>query len=234
MASFVCPKIDPNYADALAHLAFLYEEESQHGWNARPKSVDRALEMAQRALELDPSNVTALMAIGSIYAYGRKAELDIGRIYIERGLAINPYNTTLLGQLTWIEILAGDIEKGFEYADRVRELDPTPPMWVYNGVATGHYLRGEYEMALLELSNRVPSSDAEAEVLRAASLGMLGRLDEAHQVLDELKKWDPDGAQRELRGFENTKPFKALADGLAKAGLQIELPMQREGNPEYD
>jgi len=223
-------KIDPNYADALAHLAFLYEEEDQHQFNVRPKSLDRSLEMAQRALELDSSNVVALMAIGTTYAYGRH-ELDIGRIYMERGLAINPNNTTLLSHLTWIEILAGDIEKGFEYADRVRELDPAPPMWLYNGVATGHYLRGEYERALLELSNRVPYSDAQAEVLRAASLGMLGRRDEARQVLDELIKADPQSPQRIFREFVNTEAMNDLADGLAKAGLQMELPLPRQGNP---
>ena len=224
-------KIDPNYADALAHLAFLYGEESNHEWNARPNSEDRSLEMAQRALELDSNNVTALMAIGTLYSYSRKLELDIGRSYIERGLAINPYNTTLLGQLTWIEILTGDIEKGLEYVDRVRELDPTPPLWLYNAAATGHYLRGEYEMALLEVSNRVASSDAQAEILRAASLGMLGRRDEARQVLDELIEADPQGPERVFRGFVSTEIINDIADGLAKAGLQVELPLPRQGNP---
>jgi Flp pilus assembly protein TadD len=78
-------------------------------------------------------------------------------------------------------------------------------------------------MALLELSNRVPSSDAQAEVLRAASLGMLGRRDEARQVLDELIEADPQGPQRILRGYVNTELMNDLADGLAKAGLQVEL-----------
>jgi tetratricopeptide (TPR) repeat protein len=186
--------------------------------------------MAQRALELDSRNTTALMAIGMTHYYGTK-NLATARIYMERALAINPNDTTLLGQLAWIEILTGDIEKGFEYADRVRELDPTPPLFLYNAVATGHYLRGEYEMALLELSNRVPSSDAQAEILRAASLGMLGRRDEARQVLDELIEADPQSPQRIFREFVNTEVMNELADGLAKAGLQMELPLPRQGNP---
>ncbi len=226
-------KIDPNYADALGHLAFLYGEELVHQRNVRPNSLDRALEMAQRALELDSRNTTALMAIGMTHQLRR--DLATARIYMERALAINPNDTTLLGQLAWIEILTDDIEKGFEFADRVLELNPTPPKWIYNAIATGHYLRSEYEMALLALSNGVPPRNSQVEVLRAASLGMLGRLDEAHRVLDELKKWDPDGVQHELRSFVNIEPMiSAIADGLARAGLQIELPLQREGNPEYD
>ncbi len=67
--------------------------------------------------------------------------------------------------------------------------------------------------------------------MRAASLGMLGRRDEARQVLDELIEADPQGPERVFRGFVSTEIINDIADGLAKAGLQVELPLPRQGNP---
>jgi TolB-like protein len=43
-------KLDPDYAEAWAHLAYLYREEFQHNRNLRPDPLDRADRAAQQAL----------------------------------------------------------------------------------------------------------------------------------------------------------------------------------------
>jgi pentatricopeptide repeat protein len=55
---------DADYADAWAWLAYTYAEEQRHQWNVRPgyDALERALEAANRGLEVDATNQVARAA----------------------------------------------------------------------------------------------------------------------------------------------------------------------------
>ena len=215
-------EIDPNYADAWAHLAYLYQEEYHHSRNVRPRPLGRALEAARRAVELDATNPMGLLALAMTHFSRREVNLALNQMH--RALALNPNDTTLISAFATVSVYAGDIEKGLELVDRARDLNPTPPNWIYLALGGAHYLHGEYEQALLELGNFGPSHDAQIEIMKAASLGMLGRREEARRVLDELLAVDvafaedPPGILR--RYFLASETLNAVADGLAETGLQ--------------
>jgi TolB-like protein/Flp pilus assembly protein TadD len=216
-------KIDPNYADAWGHLAYLYVEEFHHNRNLEPDSLDRALAASRRALELDATNTMGLFALA--LTHFSRGELEVALNQIERAVELNPNDTTLVGLLAFYLVLSGDTERGLELTERTRELNPTPPNWIYNNFGHAYYLRGEYERAMLELSNWGPSKDSQVEALKAASLGMLGRNEEARQVWDDLLARDPVFARNpeaELRRYVvDPGSYSAIATGLTRAGLQL-------------
>ncbi|HKG99801.1 MAG TPA: hypothetical protein VKB08_03625, partial [Bradyrhizobium sp.] len=94
-------------------------------------------------------------------------------------------------------------------------------------VALAHYHQENYEEAVhygeLAIRGRRPYLALRALL---ASLGQLGRLEEAKPLLDEFMLRQPKDTQRH---FEVTTPYldlqyrKHLADGLRRAGL-INLP----------
>ena len=49
-------KIDPHYSDAWAWLSWMYQDEYLINFNPRPDPLDRALQAAQRAVDLDQMN----------------------------------------------------------------------------------------------------------------------------------------------------------------------------------
>ena len=81
-------QIDPTYADAWAHLAYLYQEEYHHNRNLEPHSLNRALDAAQRALELDATNAMGLMALAMTRFSQGEIELSLSQL--RRALALNP------------------------------------------------------------------------------------------------------------------------------------------------
>ena len=105
-------QLDPFYADSWAHLAYLYQEEYHHNRNLLPESLDRALEAASRAVELDPDNTMGLMALAmTLFSRG---SLDAAQSQMERALLSNPTDTTILAGFAVNSVFAGDIERGLE------------------------------------------------------------------------------------------------------------------------
>ena len=80
------------------------------------------------------------------------------------------------------------------------------------------------------------ASATQVEIFKAASLGRLGRQDEARQVWSDLKVMDAafaENPRREIhRLIVNNETIDAVIVGLAKAGLQIES--HEEGTPTRD
>ena len=88
------------------------------------------------------------------------------------------------------------------------------------------YLRGDYEEALRQAAQWGATFDTQIWVFRTASLGMLGRSEEAGRTLAELLDGDPgfrEDPDRELRRYFQVDPtIAALREGLIRAGLDFD------------
>ena len=217
-------EIDPNYADAWAHLGYLYQEEYHHNRNLLPNPLQRATYAASRAIEIDANNSMGLMA-QAMTSFSR-GDLAVAQKQMERALLSNPSDTVVLAGFAVNTVFAGNIDRGLELVDRARQLNPTPPNWIYTALGAAHYLRGNYTEALLDLSNPGIAQDSQTKIFRVASLGMLGRRKQAKQVLDDLLATDgafADNPAEELqRYFLAPKTISAVTAGLEKAGFEIE------------
>jgi adenylate cyclase len=215
--------IDPEYADAWAHLAYNYREESHHGYNEMPGSLDRALAAAHRAIGLDASSPMAHFALAQTHI--SRGEFDAGLAAMERSVEFNPNDTVALASLASYLIRLGDLERGIEIARATAELNPLHPTWLHFDIALYHYLKGQYRDSLdsaarVEIPNHPPTL-----AVRAAAQAKLGQ-PEAGATLEALLTTDPRFAQAPLRElqryFFSEETAAAVAEGLRLAGLETD------------
>ena len=90
-------ELDPDYADAWAHLSYMYREEYHHGFNGRPDPIARAEAAAQQAVELDAANPMLHFSMGQIY-FSRR-EFAAGIAAWERAAALNPNDSVVRATL---------------------------------------------------------------------------------------------------------------------------------------
>jgi TolB-like protein len=218
-------ELDADYADGWAWLAYLYAEEYHHRRNEDPDSYDsrdRALEVAERAVNLDPANQVAhgALAMASMIRgdYGR------GRIAAYRAIELNPNNALWLGLLgTWLS-WSGDFERGVPMVKKALVLDLNPPPWLHMSIFLEHYHKGQYEAALEE-AQMIQTGDFRTPAFLAAVHGQLGHRLEAEQALSELGmlfQGSFDDISQELIQRNGFAPELAghIVEGLRKAGSE--------------
>ncbi len=217
-------RIDPEYADAWAHLGHVYREEDFHGYNRQPGSLDRAVDAVRRAIELDPTNPMAHFSLAQ--TYWSLGDVERAIFAMERAVELNPNDSLALAALAAYLMRDGQLERAFEIARATAELNPLHPFWLHNVVALSHYMDAEYREALAAAA-RVPFLERDnvpTLAIQAAAQAKLGQ-PEARATLEALTAADADFADAPmsaLRLFMSEEMIAALADGLRLAGLELD------------
>jgi tetratricopeptide (TPR) repeat protein len=207
-------------------LAYLYAEEYHHRRNERLDeyvALDRALENAEAAVQLDTANHVVHGVLAKTHLY--RGEYERFEIEALQTVELSP-NDAL-----WLLILGNDLvyqedfENGLPMVAKALALSSSPPSWGRMGFFVDDYQQGRYEEALEEAMAMVMEEDFRGPLLVAAAAGQLGRAHEARQALDELRaRWTRPIAEirRELIERHGTSPAITdhLLEGLAKAGLE--------------
>ncbi len=216
-------EIDPDYAEAWAHLAHLYREEVRHRYNPKPDSLARAAAAARRAIDLDNTSSMAYYSL-SLTLFD-ELQFEQFRAAAERAIGLNPNDTATAAGLSIYLAYAGYWERAIELTDEVEELNPIHSGWIHNTRAMDHYRRGDFEQALAEVALAGPGSSSAAPV-RAASHARLGRIAEARSALEQFLELDPDFAADPMdwlqRTYRREVVVQRLLEGLRLAGLEIE------------
>ena len=104
-------------------MAYLYAEEYHHRRNERPASydsLDRALEVAERAVRLDSENQASQGALGMTYLL--RGDRERGTVAASRAVELNPNNSTWLAALgAWLSV-RGDFERGIPLTRALSEM----------------------------------------------------------------------------------------------------------------
>ena len=125
--------IDPGFAVGLAFLAITYNREFQREYGERardPMALDNALKAARRAIELQPEDSRAYLAL-FVVLYNRR-DLPSAFAAAEKSLALNKYDMLALGEYGGRLILAGNVEKGMALMQRAGEYGAIRPSWHYS------------------------------------------------------------------------------------------------------
>jgi TolB-like protein/Tfp pilus assembly protein PilF len=228
---------EPDYVDGLAWLAYLYVEEFHHRRNERDGEYDsreRALRYAERAVSLDDGSQLAHAYLGMAALFSGDSER--GMAEMDRAAELNPNNPSTLTLLANYFVYHGDYARAVKLARRAIELNPYPPEYIDMPLFADHYVRGRYEQALEHSKGGVVGDDEDFRepMFLAATLGQLGRIEEAAPALDEFRAlWDElceqagctgldlDDVRRELmeRHVFSESFTEQLIEGLKKAGL---------------
>ncbi len=217
-------ELDPGYADAWAHLAFLYREEFHHERNLRPEPLARAEEAARRAIELDPSNHMGRFSMAFVQKSLGNWQAALSQI--RKTLELNPYDATTLGMFSAMYVYHGEIDTGLQLADRARALVPDPPGWIHIPYVSAHYQQGHYDKVLDTLSDWIGGEGSpQWHLHRTVALAQSGRLQEASEALEAFMEVDPALADDPLSKIGKyasaTEVLEHYLDGLVRAGLKL-------------
>jgi TolB-like protein/DNA-binding winged helix-turn-helix (wHTH) protein/Tfp pilus assembly protein PilF len=219
---------DPHYAPAAQGLAYTYAaaflEPMRDGqlsgeWR-QPATLDRALALAQEAVELDPYLAEAHATLGWIlhWRYRRSEALA----EFQRALELNP--NLVDGRFAHLLVHNGRGSEAITYMLRALRQDPFPPPIYLSYLGNAYYMTGQYDAAYETLRRgreRMPDYRA-MTVWLAAAAAQSGREPEAREAADRVLTIAPNftiaGWLRHIQ-FERQADACRLAEGLRKAGL---------------
>jgi tetratricopeptide (TPR) repeat protein len=141
----------PGYATAWAMLSLLYIDQDRFGFNPEPGEplLDKALETAHRAVNLDQSNPRALQALMMTLFFRQEVAeaLHVG----ERAVAINPNDTELLGEFGARIAFSGEWERGGVLLEQALTRNPGHSGYYHGMLAFIAYMQRDYERAFAEI-----------------------------------------------------------------------------------
>jgi adenylate cyclase len=187
-----CLAIDPHYARAAAKLsqthAFAYVEPFD-GDYLSPAALNRTLELAEKAVHLDPLLPQARAQLGTVLVY--KGQHDAAMAEFERALALNPNLTDYL----YAEALmsAGEPARAIEVLASSIRLDPFQPIISSGFMGLAHYMLKHYGEAVhlcREFAVRVPN-DQWSHVWLASAYAQSGQVEQARAEVAEVMRINP-------------------------------------------
>ena len=218
--------IDPHYAGAWAMLAIVYGDEVRGGYNydPEPPPLDRALEAAQNAVEIDPMNAAGHHAL--FMTHFHRGEIAAYESASTKALSLNANYPDLLADYGFCKGCLGDWREGHKYFQRAMDLSPHPPGWYRVLFAVYHYLQGEYEEALAQTEATALGAWFWGNLVRAMIHAQLGNESEAGESARVALEAYPE-FESQARGALGVWNFQQddvdhFIDGWRKAGLKIE------------
>ena len=214
--------VDPFYADAVVGMGLVEYAKVSYGWTEFPlRTLENALQYAQKALELDRDNASAHTLLCNVYTFQNKYDLALHEA--ERALELNPNNADGYAQMGWTHLWAGNIDDAVSALQMSLRLDNTSlrNAWLHLGMA--YYLKEEYEKALTVLEKGVIKRPdfVGYHLALAATYAQLDRIQEAQSSATDVLRFDPFFEVDSFgTAFQNESHRLAIADGLRKAGLK--------------
>jgi len=219
-------ELDPNYAPALAYLAWAYEQRLVRDWGGYGEDdAGLAVALARRAIEADRDDAHVMAAAGFVL-------LMVGRDYeqglqaTERAHELNP-NIAFVSMLVGVsKLFGGDPTEAlthFEDAIRVSPSDPGA-FFFYSVAALGHLFCGRPAEACdlaIQSARMYPDWDTTYWAMVPA-LTQLGRIEEARSAVSKLLELSPTATVSRLRDLlpiRNPIYLHMILDGMTAAGL---------------
>src|SRR5579871_1815295 len=214
-------EIDPNYAAAYAALAESYFTATSMGWAESPsEAVDRAEDMANKALALDESDVRAHIILGRIHIFYQRYEQ--ARLEIDRAIALNPNDAHALAGRGNIRMWLGETDAAIEDLELALRIDPELIAMDRFALSLAYYLKGRYDAAIEQAALNLQRTEGAnfSRVVLAAAYAEQKKESEAARVVAAIRRLDPTfDAQDFGSKFLRSDDLARLRDGMHKAGL---------------
>lgn len=218
-------ELDLGYVDAWIGLSLIYQQEYMNNLNPRPDSLARALEAAERAVNLDPASARAHFAM----AQARYFMQDLGAFEVsaERAISLNPRNTQTVAMLGILMGYAGDWERSVALTTGAMELNPHHAGWYNFNVFFNAYRQRNHAEALA-IAQRMNMPDYWASALALIiTHAELGHEREARAAVAELRRIWPAFEQEYYEFglarwmFAQPELIEQVNRSLMKAGIHL-------------
>jgi TolB-like protein/Flp pilus assembly protein TadD len=145
--------LDPQYAEAYTRLGWTYLLEWIFRWNADPQTLERAFELAQKALALNDSLPVAHSLLSSVSA--QKQQYDQALAEGERAIALDPNNADSYAAQADALYFAGRPEAMLRMIEQAMRLNPHYPPWYLEVLGMAYCLTGRYTEAIATLKEAI-------------------------------------------------------------------------------
>jgi adenylate cyclase len=212
--------VDPRYARSYAGLARTFQEDWRFRWSDAPElSLEQAVALAQRSIELDPADARGHAAFG--YACLFKRQHDESLAAYQRATELNPNDADVLAETGICASTCGDPKRGLELLQRSMRLNPFYPDWYLWNLGEIHFDLGDYEESARTLNKM--HDKRQAYRLLAASHALLGHIAEAKHYGQQVLIAQPGFSLEHWRNIPPDRdpgPRDRYLEGLRKAGLK--------------
>lgn len=227
-------ELEPKFASAYAGLGFTYYEQWTNQWSQDPHNLDKAFELANKAMAIDDSVGGAYTLLSHVYLWKKQHDQAIN--LLETVIAHNPNNANGYADLAEKLVWAGKSEKALELVKKAMRLNPYYPVNYLATLGYAYFSLGQYNEAI-EAEKKVLIRNPDylgSHMLLAVIYTELGRDEEARAQIEKALKTNP---QLSLESFSKRLPFKdrtqfeRLINAWRKAGLPEHPPLPLPDKP---
>jgi TolB-like protein len=221
-------EIDPQYAAPYGLAAWCYNHQKTRGWvSPSEPTLTEGIRLAKLAASLGQDDSETLWMAGHTLVQLNGDFLD-GVALIDRALTLNPNSANAWRTSGLVRAFLGDTEKAIAHLERSARLSPLDAFAFVGsiGLVAAHFMASRYEEASDRCDKVLQEQPDFPPALRfkAATCGLLGRLDEGRAWVGRLLSVNPDTTVSSMRlyyGIMMKKPecLEAFLDGMRKAGL---------------
>jgi TolB-like protein len=190
------------------------------------EALSKMMDAGRKAVQLDPNDGKAHLALGFAYAYHRKPELASAEF--ARAEALAPSDADVLVLIALSVPMLGQSERAVSLAEKSLKLNPHYPDWYNQALSLVFFFGEQYERSL-KYRLLVKEPFAVDYAFLAMANAYLGRTSDAETAAANVKKLDPTWtAERYLSeaGGYAEKEAALFVDGARKAGLSDCVPVE--------
>jgi TolB-like protein/class 3 adenylate cyclase len=212
-------ELDPNYARAYGFLTWVHVNDWRYGWSEDPDaSMQRAVELAQKANALAPDDYESHWNLGFVYLYRR--EFDRAEAEYERALALNPNDADFLVEMSEALVYLGRPEEAIAQIKKAMRLNPHFPEWHLWDLGWAYHVAGRDEEALATL-RRMNNPPPGVHQTLARVYVRLGRPEQARAEIGEFLEKEPDATLETAKRqpYKDQAQLNQMLDDLRKAGM---------------
>jgi adenylate cyclase len=224
-------ELDPDYAWAWTILGYVYFIDTRYGWHGpREESYKKAVERAQKAIEIDKSipDVHALM--GDLLVWQKKHDEAI--VSAEKAIALGSNSAEVYAELGMLYRFDGRFEDSIRMTEKAIRLHPYYPDWYLYNLEYSYYYLGQHEKAidiakkhLKLIESRGGADTFWQHLILAQNYIRLGQDKEARNHATEALKQNPEYTfkwEREGSMYKDPALIEQQIEDLRKAGLTCE------------
>ena len=168
------------------------------------------------------------------YVHLLRNDLEAGRAEVERALALGPNTLFVLDDVGYMMTLLGEWERGVALIERAIRLNPFYSNFVHYALWLNCLRQEDYNGAYTETLKLNHPALFWDHLARAATLGLIGNIEEGRKSAAELLRLKPDFQERGrdlLRYYIKFEDITGrVGEGLAAVGIDIPITDSHVGS----